>query len=50
MQFVSTDVAIQRGVNGDLFLADAGQGVGFRAGTFDGVIRFASTIKPILFS
>ncbi|KAG0166564.1 hypothetical protein DFQ28_006403 [Apophysomyces sp. BC1034] len=32
------DVANEREVEGDLFLHDAGQGVGFRPGTFDGVI------------
>lgn len=33
------DVANEREVEGDLFLQDAGQGVGFRPGTFDGCIR-----------
>ncbi|KAF7723614.1 hypothetical protein EC973_001808 [Apophysomyces ossiformis] len=32
------DVANEREVEGDLFLQDVGQGVGFRPGTFDGVI------------
>lgn len=29
-------MAAERGVEGDLFQQDMGQGVGFRAGTFDG--------------
>lgn len=33
------DVANEREVEGDLFLQDAGQGVAFRPGTFDGCIR-----------
>lgn len=33
------EVALERECDGDLLLADAGQGVGFRAGTFDGAIR-----------
>lgn len=33
------DVANEREVEGDLFLQDAGQGVGFRPGVFDGCIR-----------
>ncbi|KAL0094891.1 S-adenosyl-L-methionine-dependent methyltransferase [Phycomyces blakesleeanus] len=32
------DVAREREVEGDLFVQDAGQGVGFRPGTFDGCI------------
>ena len=34
------DVAVEKEVEGDLFLQDIGQGVGFRPGTFDGCIRF----------
>lgn len=34
-----TEVALEREVEGDLFLHDIGQGFGFRPGTFDGAIR-----------
>ena len=33
------DVAKEREVEGDLFLQDIGQGIGFRPGAFDGAIR-----------
>jgi 18S rRNA (guanine1575-N7)-methyltransferase len=33
------DIAVAREVEGDTCLADMGQGFGFRAGMFDGVIR-----------
>ncbi|KAG1227906.1 hypothetical protein G6F68_019544 [Rhizopus microsporus] len=33
------DVANEREVEGDLFLQDAGQGMAFRPGVFDGCIR-----------
>lgn len=33
------EVALEREVEGDLFLQDIGQGFGFRAGSFDGAIR-----------
>ena len=36
---LSVDVALEREVEGDLVLQDMGQGVPFRPGTFDGVIR-----------
>lgn len=36
------DVALQRGVEGDLLLADIGQGVPFRAGTFDAAISISA--------
>jgi 18S rRNA (guanine1575-N7)-methyltransferase len=36
------DVALQRDVEGDLFLADMGQGVPFRAGTFDAAISISA--------
>lgn len=36
------DVALQRDVEGDLFLADIGQGVPFRAGTFDAAISISA--------
>lgn len=35
-------VALERDVDGDLFLADAGQGVPFRAGTFDAAISISA--------
>lgn len=34
------EVALEREVEGDLFLQDIGQGFGFRPGTFDGAIRW----------
>lgn len=33
------EVALEREVEGDLFLQDIGQGLGFRPGSFDGAIR-----------
>lgn len=36
------DIAMQRDVNGDLLLADMGQGVPFRAGTFDAAISISA--------
>lgn len=33
------EVALEREVDGDLFLHDIGQGLGFRPGSFDGAIR-----------
>ncbi|CAG8627878.1 15439_t:CDS:2 [Funneliformis caledonium] len=35
-------VALDREVEGDLFLQDAGQGIGFRPGTFDGAISISA--------
>ena len=35
----SAEVALEREVDGDLFLQDIGQGLGFRPGSFDGAIR-----------
>lgn len=34
------EVALERESEGDLFLHDIGQGFGFRAGVFDGAIRW----------
>ena len=34
------DVALDREVEGDLVLGDMGQGMPFKAGTFDGCIRY----------
>ena len=39
---VCVDVAREREVEGDLFLCDVGDGVGFRPGTFDGVISVSA--------
>lgn len=36
------DIALQRDVDGDLFLADVGQGVPFRAGTFDAALSISA--------
>ncbi len=36
------DIALQRDVDGDLMLADIGQGVPFRAGTFDAAISISA--------
>ena len=36
------DIALQRDVEGDLFLADIGQGIPFRAGTFDAAISISA--------
>ena len=35
-------VAQEREVDGDLFLHDMGEGLGFRPGTFDGVISISA--------
>lgn len=41
------EVALEREVEGDLFLQDIGQGFGFRPGSFDGAIRsvYPATLK-----
>lgn len=39
IQSPSAEVALEREVEGDLFLQDVGQGFGFRPGSFDGAIR-----------
>ena len=39
---LSPAVAQEREVEGDLFLHDMGEGLGFRAGTFDGVISVSA--------
>lgn len=36
----SAEVALERDIEGDLFLADIGQGIPFRAGSFDGAISY----------
>lgn len=45
IQFVE-EVALEREVEGDLFLQDIGQGFGFRPGSFDGAIRYPSHQCP----
>lgn len=36
------DVAVEREVEGDLMLADMGQGMPFKAGTFDGAVSISA--------
>ena len=36
---IFSEVAVDREVEGDVVLSDIGEGVPFRAGTFDGVVR-----------
>lgn len=44
------EIALEREVEGDLFLQDIGQGFGFRPGSFDGAIRSVSlTTSPLRF-
>lgn len=38
------DVALDREVDGDLILNDIGSGLPFRAGSFDGAIRFIAEL------
>ena len=40
------EVALEREVEGDLFLQDIGQGFGFRPGSFDGAIRCNRRVLP----
>ena len=42
------EVALEREVEGDLFLQDIGQGIGFRPGSFDGAIRSATCCSIFL--
>lgn len=42
----SSEVALDRELEGDLFLQDIGQGFGFRPGSFDGAIRCVSDLLP----
>lgn len=42
MSVLSTAVARQREVEGDLFQWDMGDGLGFRPGAFDGVISISA--------
>ena len=41
---ILSDVAVEREVEGDLFLHDVGQGLCFKPGTFDGCIRFGHSL------
>jgi 18S rRNA (guanine1575-N7)-methyltransferase len=41
------EVAVDREVEGDLFLNDIGQGFGFRAGVFDGAVRLVDLVYHI---
>lgn len=41
--FAPTDVAQEREVEGDLILGDVGEGLPFRPGSFDGVIRYCAS-------
>lgn len=43
------EVALEREVEGDLFLQDIGQGFGFRPGSFDGAIRQVNTTYSFSF-
>ena len=38
--YILTDVAVERETEGDLVLGDMGEGMAFRPGAFDGVIRY----------
>ena len=42
------EVALEREVEGDLFLHDIGHGFGFRPGSFDGAIRYDLKITTSL--
>ena len=42
------DIALQREVEGDLFLSDMGQGLPFRAGAFDAAICVCTQIRALL--
>ena len=48
--FIFSDVAVEREVEGDLFLHDVGQGLCFKPGTFDGCIRFGHSLWFIAMS
>ncbi|KAG6867021.1 18S rRNA (guanine1575-N7)-methyltransferase [Blastosporella zonata] len=41
------EVALEREVEGDLFLQDIGQGFGFRPGSFDGAIRYVEALLNV---
>ena len=43
-----TAVAAERDVEGDVILADMGDGLPFRPGTFDGCIRYVHMLPHVL--
>ena len=43
----SSEIAVERETDGDVILSDIGEGVPFRAGAFDGVIRFLYCFLPL---
>lgn len=45
---IGAEVALEREVEGDLFLQDIGQGFGFRPGSFDGAIRSADRCHHLI--
>lgn len=50
MNLAPLEVALEREVEGDLFLQDIGQGLGFRPGSFDGAIRSVTSVTKLLLS
>jgi 18S rRNA (guanine1575-N7)-methyltransferase len=42
MRYSISDVALEREVEGDLLLGDLGQGLPFRAGSFDGAVSISA--------
>jgi len=42
VHFLFLDVALEREVEGDLILGDMGQGMPFRAGSFDGAVSISA--------
>jgi 18S rRNA (guanine1575-N7)-methyltransferase len=45
--YLFVEVALEREVEGDLFLQDIGQGFGFRPGSFDGAIRLVLMLSSM---
>lgn len=43
------EVALEKEVEGDIFLQDIGQGLGFRPGTFDGAIRWVPCFNDFFY-
>lgn len=41
---MAADVAVEREIEGDLVLGDMGNGLPFKAGSFDGCIRLAKVL------
>lgn len=50
MNLAPLEVALEREVEGDLFLQDIGQGLGFRPGSFDGAIRSVTSVTKLVLS